>query len=82
MRIVLFCENKYAVDILHPIQIEADKEGGNETLWYVHKKKISDFPLKDEVRCCFQLSSARRSDGLSSPRRKGSVVPCQVRRRP
>ena len=50
MRIVLFCENKYAVDILHPIQIEADKEGGNETLWYVHKKKISDFPLKDEVQ--------------------------------
>ncbi len=50
MRIVLFCENKYAIDILHPIQLEADREGGNEVLWYVHKKKISDFPLKDDVR--------------------------------
>ena len=50
MRIVLFCENKYAIDILHPIQVEADREGGNEVLWYVHKKKISDFPLKDDVR--------------------------------
>ena len=50
MRIVLFCENKYAIDILHPIQLEADREGGNEVLWYVHEKKIPDFPLKHEVR--------------------------------
>ena len=49
MRIVLFCENKYAIDILHPIQLEADREGGNEVLWYVHEKKIPDFPLKHEV---------------------------------
>lgn len=49
MRIVLFCENKYAVDILQPIQNEADKEGNNEVLWYVHKEKIPEFPLKDEV---------------------------------
>ena len=32
MRIVLFCENKYAVDILQPIQVEALAEGGNEVL--------------------------------------------------
>lgn len=50
MRIVLFCENKYAVDILHPIQKEADKEGGNEVLWYVHQLKIPSFPLAKEVR--------------------------------
>ena len=50
MRIVLFCENKYAIDILKPIQDEADREGGNETLWYVHGKKIPDFPLRTEVR--------------------------------
>lgn len=49
MRIVLFCENKYAVDILQPIQKEADKEGNNEVLWYVHKENIPEFPLKDEV---------------------------------
>ena len=50
MRIVLFCENKYAVDILLPIQVEADREGGNEVLWYVHKAKIPEFPLKEKVR--------------------------------
>ena len=49
MRIVLFCENKYAIDILNPIQIEADREGGNEVLWYVHEKKIPNFPLKHDV---------------------------------
>lgn len=49
MRIVLFCENKYAVDILYPIQIAAIKEGGNKVLWYVHKKKIPEFPLNGEV---------------------------------
>ena len=50
MRIVLFCENKYAVDILNPIQLEAVREGGNTVLWYVHRKKIPEFPLKDDVK--------------------------------
>ena len=50
MRIVLFCENQYAIDILNPIQIEADREGNNEVLWYVHEKKIPCFPLKNKVR--------------------------------
>lgn len=50
MKIVLFCENKYAIDILHPLQVEADKEGNNDVLWYVHQKKIAEFPLKDEVK--------------------------------
>ncbi|MCI1646888.1 MAG: CDP-glycerol glycerophosphotransferase family protein [Bacteroides sp.] len=49
MRIVLFCENKYAIDILNPIQMEAARERTNEILWYVHSKKIPEFPLKDEV---------------------------------
>lgn len=49
MRIVLFCENKYAIDILNPIQVEADKEGGNRVLWYVHRKNIPEFPLKQQV---------------------------------
>ncbi len=50
MKICLFCENKYAISILEPIQIEADREGANEVLWYVHQKRIPDFPLKDKVR--------------------------------
>lgn len=50
MKIVLFCENKYAIDILNPIQEEAQKDSENQILWYVHQKKIPDFPLKDEVK--------------------------------
>ena len=49
MRIVLFCENKYAIDILYPLQKEAEDEGVNDILWYVHEKRIPDFPLKDSV---------------------------------
>ena len=39
MRIVLFCENQYAIDILNPIQIEADREGNNEVLWCMYTKR-------------------------------------------
>ncbi len=49
MKIVLFCENKYAIDILNPIGEEAMREGGNEVLWYVHRKRIADFPLQGQV---------------------------------
>lgn len=50
MRIVLFCENKYAVDILLPIQEEADREGNNQVIWYVYKPKFPTFPLQDSVK--------------------------------
>ena len=49
MKIVLFCENIYAIDILKPIYDEALREGGNTTLWYVHAKRIKEFPLDGEV---------------------------------
>lgn len=50
MRIVLFCENRYAIDILQPLQEEADRQGLHEVLWYIHSPKIHDFPLADKVR--------------------------------
>lgn len=49
MRIVLFCENKYAVDILLPIYQEAVKSEADPILWYVHLPKIPVFPLDGEV---------------------------------
>lgn len=49
MRIVLFCENKYAIDILYPIYQEAIKSADNQVLWYIHQPKIPVFPLKDQV---------------------------------
>jgi len=50
MKIVLFCEQKYAINILQPLEMEAAKEGGHDVLWYVHAKNIQNFPLKDEVK--------------------------------
>lgn len=58
MRILLFCENKYAFDILMPIQEEADREGGNEVLWYVHPKKIKEFPFCDNSRWTQSMQEA------------------------
>lgn len=50
MKVVLFCENKYAIDILFPLYQFA-KQVGYETLWYVHAPKIrlEQFTHKDEV---------------------------------
>ena len=50
MRICLFCEHKYAVSILEPIQLEADRQGVDEVLWFVDARHIPDFPLKGKVR--------------------------------
>lgn len=50
MKIVLFCENRYAVDILQPLQTETDRQGCHDVLWYVHTKKINNFPLANVVK--------------------------------
>ena len=50
MRVVFFCENLYAIDILLPIHKEALSISDNASLlWYVHAPRIAQFPLKDEV---------------------------------
>ncbi|MDL2214662.1 CDP-glycerol glycerophosphotransferase family protein [Dysgonomonas sp. OttesenSCG-928-M03] len=50
MRTVLFCEHKYAVTILSPLQEEADRTGKHNVLWFVDARNIPDFPLKESVR--------------------------------
>lgn len=50
MKTVLFCEHKYAISILSPLQEEADKTKKHEILWFVDKRNIPDFPLKNEVK--------------------------------
>lgn len=74
MKICLFCENKYAIDILNPLQEEAVKEGGNDVLWYVHRKKIPDFPLKDKVKYTFEMQEVKdfHPDAIFAP---GNIVP-------
>jgi len=58
MRILLFCENKYAFDILMPIQEEADREGNNDVLWYVHPKKIKEFPFCNKSKWTDSMQEA------------------------
>lgn len=74
MRICLFCENQYAIGILQPLQIEADREGGNEVLWYVHQKKIPDFPLKEQVRYTNSIQEVKdfQPEAIFVP---GNIVP-------
>lgn len=74
MKILLFCENKYAVDIVLPLQEEADRQGGHEVLWYVHQPKIPTFPLKDSVRWTHSIKEACdfHPDAVFSP---GNIVP-------
>ena len=51
MKIVLFCENKYAIDILNPIQEYVTANHlPHEVLWYIHRKKIDTFAYEDKVR--------------------------------
>lgn len=51
MRIVLFCENRYAIDILKPLQdYVTNRQLSHEVLWYVHKPKIDRFAYADKVR--------------------------------
>ncbi|MBQ3657507.1 MAG: CDP-glycerol glycerophosphotransferase family protein [Bacteroidales bacterium] len=74
MKIVLFCENKYAIDILNPIQEEGQKDSDNQILWYVHKKKIADFPLKDQVNYTNSIQEIYdfKPDAIFCP---GNIVP-------
>lgn len=51
MRIVLFCENKYAIDILNPMQEYVTANHlPHEVLWYIHQPKIDKFEYADKVR--------------------------------
>lgn len=74
MKICLFCENQYAIGILSPLQEEADREGGNDVQWYVHRKKIPDFPLKDSVKYTNSIQEVKdfHPDAVFAP---GNIVP-------
>lgn len=59
MKILLFCENKYAIDILNPIQeYVTDNHLPHEVLWYIHEKKIDTFAYADKVRWTKSIQEA------------------------
>ena len=50
MKIVLFCENRYAIDILEPLYQEAMKQGRHTVLWYIHTPKIKSYSLPEGAK--------------------------------
>ena len=75
MKIVLFCENKYAIDILNPIQeYVRDSRLPHEVLWYIHRKKIDRFAYADSVRWTSSMQEVYdfSPDAIFVP---GNIVP-------
>lgn len=59
MRILLFCENRYAIDILNPLQeYVTDNNLPHEVMWYIHKPKINTFEYASKVRWTNSIQEA------------------------
>jgi len=73
MKIVLFCENKYAIGILHPLELEAQKRN-YKVKWYLNADKINDFKYKKEVDWTFSMQEIYdfSPDAIFVP---GNIVP-------
>ena len=72
MKVVLFCEHKYAISILEPLQIEADKRG-YKTLWFLDQRNITNFPLPySNYTYSMQEVYDFQSDAVFVP---GNIVP-------
>jgi hypothetical protein len=77
MKALLFCQNPYAFGILEPLGCELKKRG-DDILWYVPEKIISQFPFKEDftastsIRDCINF----HSDAIFVP---GNEVPYYLR---
>lgn len=75
MNVVLFCENKYAIDILYPLYKYAQSHNFN-VLWYVHAPKIAleQFTWRDEAPFTFSIQEVYNfhPDVIFVP---GNIVP-------
>lgn len=55
----MFCENRYAIDILNPLQeYVTDNNLPHEVMWYIHKPKISTFEYASKVRWINSIQEA------------------------
>lgn len=55
----MFCENRYAIDILNPLQeYVTDNNLSHEVMWYIHKPKISTFEYASKVRWTNSIQEA------------------------
>lgn len=74
MRIVLFCENRYAIDILQPLACEAERQGGHVLLWYINTAKIREIPIAESARWTSSMQEIYdfAPDAIYAP---GNIVP-------
>ncbi len=76
MRIILFCKNPYAFDVLNPIK-EVLKARNEDFLWYVYPKIVDKFPYQDEpFTTKMEDLKAYRGDAIFVP---GNEVPHYLR---
>ena len=74
MKILLFCENRYAIDILQPLYDEAIRQGRHSLLWYIHTKKIGNCPLASDMTWTDSIQAAYdfQPEAIFVP---GNIVP-------
>jgi CDP-glycerol glycerophosphotransferase (TagB/SpsB family) len=74
MRTVLFCEHKYAISILSPLQEEAARMQSHDVLWFVDRRNIPDFEPENGVRWtnCMQDVYDFSPEAIFVP---GNIVP-------
>lgn len=73
MKIILFCENRYAVDILAPLYEEAMCQGRHCVLWYIHAR-IDAYTLPKDARSTDNIQDVYdfAPDAIYVP---GNIVP-------
>lgn len=74
MKILLFCENRYAIDILMPIYDEALRQARHNILWYIHAPKIKSYSLPEGANLTVSIQDAYdfHPDAVFVP---GNIVP-------
>jgi CDP-glycerol glycerophosphotransferase (TagB/SpsB family) len=79
LRVVLFCEHKYAISILQPLETEIQSMGecGYKVLWFVDRRNIPDFTLKDETQWTNSMQEVYdfSPEVIFVP---GNIVPCYL----
>ncbi|PID90682.1 MAG: CDP-glycerol glycerophosphotransferase [Bacteroidetes bacterium] len=74
MRILLFCEQKYALNILHPLALEAQEQGDYDILWYLDGRHIEQFPYANDFKHTTSMQEAAdfMPEAIFAP---GNIVP-------
>lgn len=72
MKVLLFCEHRYAISILEPLQVEANVRE-YDVLWFLDQRNIKEFPLSyANITYSIQEAYDFKPDSVFVP---GNIVP-------